>query len=313
MIKLADLILEARNSPKAVIMAGGAGSGKTYLLNQLGLDSLPNLNPDKYVEDPNHPYYNKLGPAANQVAKDAKAAAEEGTSFVWDTTASGARFEKQLDDMLAKGYDVYMVMVYAHPMISYVSNFMARDRNIPADAVFSTWRNVYQKIEDYNRKLKGNLSIFVSDRGGKYKKEIEGFDTAAKNGLSGVKDYLEKFNEKNSIGGSSFFKPVEMSTEEEEEFKKEVGSIDWNKDNRSEDKAIKTAFLKAYRKNGVGPGQDKLRDAVKKYRASSEKRKQAADEVLDNIIDMIYNPTFQEKLKHSTPEEINQKVQSFLA
>ena len=313
MIKLADLILEARNSPKAVIMAGGAGSGKTYLLNQLGLDSLPNLNPDKYVEDPNHPYYNKLGPAANQVAKDAKAAAEEGTSFVWDTTASGARFEKQLDDMLAKGYDVYMVMVYAHPMISYVSNFMARDRNIPADAVFSTWRNVYQKIEDYNRKLKGNLSIFVSDRGGKYKKEIEGFDTAAKNGLSGVKDYLEKFNEKNSIGGSSFFKPVEMSTEEEEEFKKEVGSIDWNKDNRSEDKAIKTAFLKAYRKNGVGPGQDKLRDAVKKYRASSEKRKQAADEVLDNIIDMIYNPTFQEKLKHSTPEEINQKVQSFLS
>lgn len=313
MIKLADLILEARNSPKAVIMAGGAGSGKTYLLNQLGLDSLPNLNPDKYVEDPNHPYYNKLGPAANQVAKDAAAAAEEGTSFVWDTTASGARFEKQLDDMLVKGYDVYMVMVYAHPMISYVSNFMARDRNIPADAVFSTWRNVYQKIEDYNRKLKGNLSIFVSDRGGKYKKEIEGFDTAAKNGLSGVKDYLEKFNEKNSIGGSSFFKPVEMSTEEEEEFKKEVGSIDWNKDNRSEDKAIKTAFLKAYRKNGVGPGQDKLRDAVKKYRASSEKRKQAADEVLDNIIDMIYNPTFQEKLKHSTPEEINQKVQSFLA
>ena len=313
MIKLSDIILEENSRPKAVIMAGGAGAGKTYLLNQLGLDSLLNLNPDKYVEDPDHPYYNKLGPAASQVAKDAAAAAEEGTSFVWDTTASGARFEKQLDDMLAKGYDVYMVMVYAHPMISYVSNFMARERNIPADAVFSTWRNVYQKIEDYNRKLKGNLSIFVSDRGGKYKKEIEGFDTAAKSGLSGVKDYLEKFNEKNSIEGSSFFKPVEMSTEEEEEFKKEVGSIDWNKDNRSEDKAIKTAFLKAYRKNGVGPGQDKLRDVVKKYRASSEKRKQAADEVLDNIIDMIYNPTFQEKLKHSTPKEIDQKVQAFLA
>jgi len=313
MIKLSDIILEQNSGPKAVIMAGGAGAGKTYLLNQLGLDSLLNLNPDKYVEDPDHPYYNKLGPASNQVAKDAKAAAEQGTTFVWDTTASGARFEKDLDDMLAKGYDVYMVMVYTHPMISYISNFMARERNIPADAVFSTWRNVYQKIEDYNKKLKGNLSIFVSDRGGKYKKEIEAFDTAAKNGLTGVRDYLEKYNEKNGVGGSSFFKPVEMSTEEEEEFKKEVGSIDWDKDNRSEDKAIKTAFLKAYRKNGVGPGQDKLRDAVKKYRASSEKRKQAADEVLDNIIDMIYNPTFQEKLKHSTPSEIDSKVQNFLA
>jgi len=28
---------------------------------------------------------------------------------------------------------------------------------------------------------------------------------------------------------------------------------------------------------------------------------------------MIYNPTFQEKLQHSTPAEIDSKVQSFLA
>lgn len=206
-----------------------------------------------------------------------------------------------------------MVMVYAHPMISYISNFQGRDRNIPSDAVFSTWRNVYQKIEDYNKKLKGNLSIFVSDRGGKFKKEIEGFDTAAKNGLSGVRDYLEGYNEKNDIGGSSFFKPVEMTSDEEQEFKKHVGSIDWDRDNRSEDKAIKQAFLKAYKNNGVGPGQDKLKDVVKKYRESSVKRKEAADAVLDNIIDMIYNPTFQAKLQHSTPSEIDSKVQSFLA
>jgi hypothetical protein len=313
MIKLSDIILERSDQPKAVIMAGGAGSGKTYLLTQLGLDSLEQFNPDKYVEDKDHPYYNKLGPAANQTSKDAMAAAEEKTSFVWDTTASGAGFQKNLDKLLALGYEVYMVMVYAHPMISYVSNFMARERNIPGDSVFATWRNVYAKIEDFNGQLKGNLSIFVSDRGGKYKKEVEGFDKAAKNGLSGVKDYLQKFNEDNNVGGSSFFVPVEMTPEEEQQFIKDVGSIDWNKDNRSEDKAIKSAFLKSFRKNGVGPGQDKLRDAVKKYRDSSEKRKQKADEVLDNIVDMIYNPTFQEKLKHSSVSEIDSKVQAFLA
>jgi hypothetical protein len=313
MIKLSDIILERSDQPKAVIMAGGAGSGKTYLLNQLGLDSLEQFNPDKYVEDKDHPYYNKLGPAANQTSKDAMAAAEEKTSFVWDTTASGAGFQKNLDKLLALGYEVYMVMVYAHPMISYVSNFMARERNIPGDSVFATWRNVYAKIEDFNGQLKGNLSIFVSDRGGKYKKEVEGFDKAAKNGLSGVKDYLQKFNEDNNVGGSSFFVPVEMTPEEEQQFIKDVGSIDWNKDNRSEDKAIKSAFLKSFRKNGVGPGQDKLRDAVKKYRDSSEKRKQKADEVLDNIVDMIYNPTFQEKLKHSSVSEIDSKIQAFLA
>lgn len=313
MIKLSDLILERSDQPKAIVMAGGAGSGKTYLLNRLGLDSLTQFNPDKYVEDKDHPYYNKLGPAANQTSKDAMAAAEKKTSFVWDTTASGAGFQKNLDKLLALGYEVYMVMVYTHPMISYVSNFMARERNIPGDSVFATWRNVYTKIEDFDRQLKGNLSIFVSDRGGKYEKEVEGFDKAAKSGLSGVKDYLEKFNEDNNVGGSSFFVPVEMTPEEEQQFTKDVGSIDWNKDNRSEDKAIKTAFLKSYRKNGVGPGQDKLKDEVKKYRESSKKRKQKADEVLDNIVDMIYNPTFQEKLKHSSESEINSKVQAFLA
>jgi len=313
MIKLSTLILEDRSAPKAIIMAGGAGSGKTYLLNQLGLDSLVQFNPDKYVEDKDHPYYNKLGPAANQTSKDAMAAAEEKTSFVWDTTASGAGFQKNLDKLLATGYQVYMVMVYAHPMISYVSNFMARERNIPGDSVFATWRNVYTKIEDFNRQLKGNLSIFVSDRGGKYKKEVEGFDKAAKSGLSGVKDYLEKFNQDNNVGGSSFFVPVEMTPEEEQQFIKDVGSIDWDKENRSEDKAIKTAFLKAYRKNGAGPGQDKLKAAVQKYRDSNIKRKGKADEVLDNIVDMIYNPTFQEKLDHSSVGEIDSKVQSFLA
>jgi predicted ABC-type ATPase len=154
MISLVQLLREVQGNPKAIIMAGGAGSGKTYLLNQLGLDSLLNLNPDKYVEDPDHPYYNKLGPASSQTAKDAMAATEDKISFVWDTTASGKGFQKNLDTILSKGYDVYMVMVYAHPMISYISNFMGRDRNIPASAVFSTWRDVYSKIEDYNRKVK---------------------------------------------------------------------------------------------------------------------------------------------------------------
>ena len=311
MIKLSEILLEATAGPKAVIMAGGAGSGKTYLLNQLGLDSLLNLNPDKYVEDPDHQYYNKLGPAANQVAKDAAQAAEEKTSFVWDTTASGAKFEKQLDDLLAKKYKVYMVMVYAHPMISYISNFQ-RGRNIPASSVFTTWRNAYQKIEDFRRKLKGNFSIFVNDRGGEFKKEIEAFNTAAKNGVTGIKDYLKAYNDKSGAGKSSFFKPVEMSQEEEQEFNKAVVNVDWNKDNRSEDKALKNAFLKSYKKIGTGPGEDKLKDAVKKYRDGKASSDERNDAVLNSIADMIYSPKFQDLLQHSSPQEIDQKVQAFL-
>ena len=154
MLKLSEIILEANGRPKAVIMAGSAGAGKSYLLNQLNLDSLEQFNPDRYVEDPDHPYYNNLGAASRQVNKDVAAAADQGTSFVWDTTAAGVTFDKNLDKLLSLGYDVYMVMVYTHPMISYISNF-ERGRNVKASAVFSTWRNAYQKIGDLKKKLKG--------------------------------------------------------------------------------------------------------------------------------------------------------------
>jgi hypothetical protein len=264
------------------------------------------------VEDPDHPYYNNLGAASQQVNRDVEAAADDKTSFVWDTTASGVKFDQNLDKLLKNGYDVYMVMVYTHPMISYISNF-ERERNVPASSTFSTWRNAYQKIEDFNRKLKGNLSIFVNLRGGKYDKEIEAFNTAAKNGPRGIKEYLQRYNEKTGAGKSSFFKPVEMSRQEEEEFQKAVADVDYDKSNRSEDKAIKTAFLKSYQKIGVGPGDDKLRDAVKKYREGKEKVDRDNEDVLESIAEMLFSPMFQELLQHSTPQEIDQKVQEFLA
>ena len=311
MIKLTDLRLEATNKPKAVIMAGGAGSGKSYLLNQLNLDSLEQFNPDKYVEDKEHPYYNNLGAASRQVEKDVLAAAENKTSLVWDTTASGAKFDENLDKLLKGGYDVYMVMVYTHPMISYISNFK-RGRNIPASSVFTTWRNAYQKIGDFDKKLKGNFSIFVNDRGGEFKKEIEGFNTAAKNGVTGIKDYLKAYNDRTGAGKSSFFKPVQMSQEEEQEFNNAVINVDWDRDNRSEDKALKQAFLKSYQKIGTGPGEDKLRDVVKKYRDKKISTDKDNDAVLDSIADMVFSPKFQDLLKHSTPREIDQKIQAFL-
>ena len=236
--------MEQTGNPKAVIMAGGGGVGKSYLLNQLNLSTLTQFNPDKYVEDPDHPYYNKLGPASIQVGKDVAAAAEESTSFVWDTTASNP---SKVQDLLDKGYDVYMIMVYAHPMISYAANF-SRDRALPAVAVFKTWRNVYQLIGEYQDMLGDNLSIYVSDRGGKYNKEIEDFNKAAERGVDGIKEYLKLYNEKNDVKGSSFFTPVEMSKEEEDAFNQAVQDVQYDKNNRSEDKAIKKAFLKTFQK-----------------------------------------------------------------
>ena len=308
MIKLSELILERQSRPKVVIMAGGAGAGKTYLLNQLDLASMPIVNPDKYVEDPDHQAYNNLGAGARLADKEAEDLSTDKKSFVWDTTASNPA---KVKDLASKGYDIYMVMVYTHPMISYISNFK-RQRNIPSAAVFSTWRNVYQLINDYNKITKGNLSLFVSDRGGKYDKEIEAFNTAAKNGPQGIKDYLKRYNEANGIEGSTFRKPIELSSQEEEEFLKATKGIDYDKDNYGEDRAIKKAFTDAYKKNGVGPGADKLKDSIKKYRDRKRSADEREEEVLTNIAEMLFSPKFLELLDHSTPQEIDQKVQAFL-
>ena len=304
------ILLEAKGNPKVVVMAGGAGVGKSYLLNQLDLGSLPQVNPDKYVEDPNHPAYNNLSQGARLADQEAEDLSNNKQTFVWDTTASNPQ---KVKDLVDKGYDVYMVMVYTHPMISYIANFQGRERNVPAAAVFSTWRNVYQLIKDYTKITNGNFSLFISDRGGKHQKEVEAFNTAAKNGVQGIKDYLQRYNNENGIGGSTFRKPIELSQQEEEEFLKATPGLDWDKEGYGEDRAIKDAFLKAYQKNGVGPGADKLRDAVKKYRERKRAQDEREDQVLENIAEMIFSPKFQELLKHSTPAEIDQNVQAFLA
>ena len=307
-MKLTQLILEARNKPKIVIMAGGAGAGKSYLLNQLDLGSLPLVNPDKYVEDPDSPAYNKLSPGVALANKEAEALSNEKTSFVWDTTASNPA---KVKDFLSKGYDVYMVMVYTHPMIAYISN-AGRERQVPSSAVFSTWRNVYQLIEDYNKMLKGNLSIFVNNRGGKYEKEVKEFDTAAQNGAAGISDFLERYNEKNDIGGSSFRQPYEMSKQEEEEFYNAVKDVDYDTENYSEDRALKKYFTDWYRKNGTGPGDDKMKQKLASHRKTAQNSADRAKDVLDNIGEMLFNPVFQEKLKHSTVLEIDKNIQNFL-
>ena len=57
-----------------------------------------------------------------------------------------------------------------------------------------------------------------------------------------------------------------MSSEEEKAFQAAVADVDYDRNNRSEDKAMKQEFLKLYRKNGVGPGDDQLLKARNKFR-----------------------------------------------
>ena len=309
-MKLTQLILEARNRPKLVVMAGGAGTGKSYLLSQLDLGSLHLVNPDKYVEDPDSPAYNKLNPGVALANKEAEALADDKTSFVWDTTASNPDKVKLFLD---KGYDVYMVMVYTHPVIAFISN-AKRQRRVPSSAVFSTWNNVYQLIEKYDKMLKGNLSIFINDRGGEFDQYIKEFDTAAKNGASGISDYLQKLTEKLGLEtGSTFRDPIQLSKQVEQEFLKAVKNIDYNTDDYSEDRALKKYFSDWYNKKGVGPGEEKMEKKLASHRREKENAANRNINTLNSIADDLYDPLFLEKLKHSTPAEIDSRIQNFLS
>ena len=312
MIKLANLIFEASQRPKAIVMAGGAGAGKSYLIDKLGLISLPMFNPDKYVEDPQHPYYNNLSAASGQVDKDVQAAAETGKSLVWDTTASNPA---KIQHLIDKGYDVYMVMVYTHPMVAFINNF-SRERRVPKTAVFSTWRNVYQLIGRYTDLLGDNFSLFVNLRQDKFGKEIEEFNKAAERGASGVADYLESYIEKTGgkeAYGSTFRKAYDLPSEDAKTaFEEENRNIEFDRENESMHKELKKYWFKFYEKNGTGPGDDKMKKKVDTIERGYIRNKEREKEVLVNIADMLTNSEFQQQLKHSDVAEIDKKVQTFL-
>ena len=187
MIKLIKLLTEIENKSKMIVMAGGAGSGKSTLVNKFK-DAVPDFeifNPDKYVEDKTSPLHNKLTQASNQIDnKDIPDAIAQGKNFIWDTTASNANKmlggtyrRKEVEGILNNDdYDTLMIMVYAHPIVSFLRNFK-RDRKVPKVGVLSTWNNVYGNINRYKSALGDNLVLYQSPAE-EYREEIEEFNKA---------------------------------------------------------------------------------------------------------------------------------------
>ena len=229
MIKLIKLLTEIENKSKMIVMAGGAGSGKSTLINKFK-DAVPDFeifNPDKYVEDKTSPLHNKLTQASNQIDnKDIPDAIAQGKNFIWDTTASNANKmlggtyrRKEVEGILNNDdYDTLMIMVYAHPIVSFLRNFK-RDRKVPKVGVLSTWNNVYGNINRYKSALGDNLVLYQSPAE-EYKEEIEEFNRAAQAGE--LEEYFYNLVSQDPEKYASTFrkKTTEPLTPEEEEKKR---------------------------------------------------------------------------------------------
>jgi dephospho-CoA kinase len=182
MIKLRTLLNEINGEgPKAIFMAGPAGAGKSYILEQLNIEDFTTINVDddfeellkqEFGDDIN---FSKMSP--EQLSKAAKfmgtarkttkekeiAAIESLQNIVIDGT--GATSDPLLNkkaELEALGYKTFMILIYVSPMTSLKQN-SERGRSLVTSAVLSSWKGVASNIALYRDKFGSNIVVINND------------------------------------------------------------------------------------------------------------------------------------------------------
>lgn len=311
--------------PKAIILAGAAGSGKSYVVqNILGklyennnneLVFTPKgsnveffyMNPDVYIETKGMNLgtamieFNKVF-AERQLYKD---------DILWDTTAANSKnTSKQLD-----GYDRFMVMVYTHPIISIMQN-AKRERKIPLQAVLKTWNSVYENIDLYQDLFGENFVIIKNIIPG-YEEEMEEFNNAADRGVDALKAYIDDLVANNpETFQSTFSQPFSfVNSELEESFEEVLIETDYNSDKDSSIlKQIKKEYQKEYLKKNLIPDAKILQRKIKSIRNTKKRNDKIYDEAVEGIVDKLTSDTFEEQIdQFAIPiAEINERILLFV-
>ncbi len=199
MIKLIDLLNEGVNDPgifKAVFLAGGPGSGKSYVASQLfGIPEKVNVSayglkmvnqdtelerflqkyfgtvdidnmPDelfKQLTDPTSKDYSGLRTHTKELSKERLRLYTQGRlGVIIDGT--GHKFnevKKERQDLLKLGYDTFMVYVNTSLEVAQQRN-EERPRRLPADTVEHYWKSV-QKNMAYFQGLFGGANFLLVD------------------------------------------------------------------------------------------------------------------------------------------------------
>lgn len=305
-LNLVKLFLEQSSEPKAIIMAGGGGAGKSYILNQLDLSGIQVFNPDPYIEKQGLP----LSVASNMTEKEVNQAVEKRESFIWDTTAGNP---SKVQNIVESGYDVAMVMIYTHPIISLISNF-ERERSMPANTVLSTWNKSYSLIEDYKNMLGDSFYLIPNLRGGKYEKEIENFNRSARQGSRGIEQFLNNLISKDPEKyKSSFSKPFDLEDEQAlQAYEKEVEGLDFDRDDEGMVKNLKKHFDTFWQKEKMPPSGS-MEKKVAAIERTRQKSKDDAEEVGTSISKMLGDRNFQSMIAAGDDiQNVKSELQSFL-
>ena len=195
MIKLKDLLPEGiqdKGILKAVFLAGGPGSGKTYVAKQIfgipekfniAMSGMKMVNSDKELKFllkkygfgtdldkmPDEVFKNLTGdgPDSSGLRKFAKELTKERERLYRNgrlgmiIDGTGHNFgkiqskKKELEDI---GYDTYMVMVNTSLEVAQKRN-QERDRILPPDLLEKSWKDVQQNIGAFQNLFKNNFVI----------------------------------------------------------------------------------------------------------------------------------------------------------
>ena len=180
MIKLLDLLLEVTTKPKAIFLAGPAGSGKSYISKQLVPSNLKVINvDDTYVEllkaaglgtkiaDFSQ---DQLSQAAKLMGQAQKATKEKyaqlsvaKNNIVIDGTGAASKpLLKKKQELEALGYDTMMIMIWVSPYTSLERN-ATRERALPPAIVLRTWRDVNKNVETYRSAFGEDFVLIDND------------------------------------------------------------------------------------------------------------------------------------------------------
>jgi predicted kinase len=179
MISLIQLLKEVQDSPKAIFLAGPAGSGKSYISTKLIPNTFTVINSDDTYEEllkangiglkqkdftPDQlSQASKLQAQARKVTQDKLAQSIESKNNIVIDGTGGAlapltKKKQQLEDL---GYETLMLMIYVSPLVSLERN-QQRDRSLMPGIVLRNWKDVNKNIEMY-RQAFGNNFILLNN------------------------------------------------------------------------------------------------------------------------------------------------------
>ena len=180
MIGLISLLKEIEGTPKAIFMAGPAGSGKSYISSKLVPSDFTTINVDDTYEEllkssgigmklaqmsPDE--LKKAGELMGQARKttDTKYqdALKNAKNLVIDSVGGSSKTllkkKQQLEDL---GYTTFMIMTYVSPITSLERN-MKRDRSLLPSIVLRSWRDVNKNIDTYKQAFGGDFTLVNLD------------------------------------------------------------------------------------------------------------------------------------------------------